>query len=57
MPMTPLRVWKAIQGASSVGGDVEAASASPHWEQPVQSGGIQTAPSDTRSDATDGSQA
>ncbi|MBC7640512.1 MAG: xanthine dehydrogenase family protein molybdopterin-binding subunit [Rhodoferax sp.] len=57
MPMTPLRVWKAIQGASSVGGEVEAASASPHWEQPVQSGGIQTASSDTRSDATDGSQA
>jgi carbon-monoxide dehydrogenase large subunit len=52
MPMTPQRVWKALQGASTVTGEGEAASASPHWEQPVQSGGLDTAASDTRSDST-----
>ena len=57
MPMSPQRVWKALQGASVVTGEDEAASASPHWEQPVQSGGLDTGSSDQRSDSTDGSQA
>ena len=57
MPMSPQRVWKALQGASVVTGEDEAASASPHWEQPVQSGGLDTGSSDQRSDSTDGSPA
>ena len=57
MPMSPQRVWKALQGASVVTGEDEAASASPHWEQPVQSGGLDSASTDQRSDSTDGSQA
>ncbi len=57
MPMTPQRVWKAIQGASTVTGADEAASASPHWEQPVQSGGLDSGSGDARSDSTDGSPA
>ena len=57
MPMSPQRVWKALQGASVVTGENEAASASPHWEQPVQSGGLDTGSADQRSDSTDGSPA
>ena len=57
MPMSPQRVWKALQGASVVTGEDEAASASPHWEQPVQSGGLDSASTDQRSDSTDGSKA
>jgi len=57
MPMSPQRVWKALQGASVVTGEGEAASAGPHWEQSVQSGGIDSASSDVRSDSTDGSKA
>jgi carbon-monoxide dehydrogenase large subunit len=55
MPLSPQRVWKALQQASSSGAVVsgadEPASAAPHWEQPVQSGGIDTGGSDRRSDA------
>jgi hypothetical protein len=53
MPMSPQRVWKALQGAATVTGEGEAASASPHWQEPVQSGGVQTDGSDVRSDAGD----
>lgn len=62
MPMSPQRVWKAIAAADGavITGEGEAASASPHWQQPVQSGQVQAgeadpggpaAPSDNRSDA------
>jgi hypothetical protein len=53
MPMSPQRVWKALQGAATVTGEGEAASASPHWQEPVQSGGVETDGSDVRSDAGD----
>ncbi len=51
MPLSPQRVWKALQGAATVTGADESASASPHWDAPVQSGGVDPAPSDARSDA------
>ncbi len=60
MPMSPQRVWRAIQSASSdavVTGAGEPASAGPHWQQPVQSGGLDAAPSDVRADAGQGSDA
>jgi carbon-monoxide dehydrogenase large subunit len=43
MPLSPQRVWKAIhRGGSTVSGADEETSASPHWEQDVQSGGAPT---------------
>ena len=43
MPLSPQRVWKAIhRGGSAVDGSAEAAAASPHFEQDVQTGGLGT---------------
>jgi carbon-monoxide dehydrogenase large subunit len=39
MPLSPQRVWKALQGASVSTGAGEEAHAAPHWDAPVQSGG------------------
>jgi hypothetical protein len=53
MPLSPQRVWRAIRdGAAGASG--EAATASPHWEEPAQSGGLDA--SAIRSD-DEGSQA
>jgi carbon-monoxide dehydrogenase large subunit len=52
MPLTPQRVWRALQGGAA-GSEGEPATADPHWQAPVQSGGVE--PSDTRSDAGEGS--
>ncbi len=41
MPLSPQRVWKAITGAGTAGPASEAAAAGSHWEEPVQSGGIE----------------
>jgi aerobic carbon-monoxide dehydrogenase large subunit len=52
MPLSPQRVWKAVQsGAATVTGEGEAASAGAHWPQDVQSGGVGS-DTDLRSDAT-----
>ncbi len=42
MPLTPLRMWTALRKGAAGAGD-EPDAAAPHWEQPVQSGGIETA--------------
>jgi len=36
MPLSPQRVWKALQGAST--SDSESPHATPHWDAPVQEG-------------------
>ncbi len=47
MPLSPQRVWRALRdGAAGAGG--EAAAASPHWDEPAQSGGVPA--SDTRAE-------
>ncbi|GAB2690246.1 xanthine dehydrogenase family protein molybdopterin-binding subunit [Thalassiella azotivora] len=49
MPLAPHRVWTALQQASRgdgeavVGAEQDVATAAPHWEQPVQSGGVDAA--------------
>ncbi|WP_426565606.1 xanthine dehydrogenase family protein molybdopterin-binding subunit [Angustibacter sp. McL0619] len=53
MPLSPQRVWRAIRDGSA-GASGEAAAASPHWDEPAQSGGVEA--SQTRSDE-EGSQA
>jgi carbon-monoxide dehydrogenase large subunit len=47
MPLSPQRVWRAIRDGSA-GAAGEAAAATPHWEQPAQTGGVEA--SATRSD-------
>jgi carbon-monoxide dehydrogenase large subunit len=56
MPLSPLRVWRAVQtGASTVTGEGEAASAGAHWPADVQSGGIGSeSGADARGDAPGG---
>ena len=48
MPLSPQRVWRALQdGQASAAG--EKAAAASHWEEPAQTAGVE--PSDGRSDA------
>jgi aerobic carbon-monoxide dehydrogenase large subunit len=56
MPLSPLRVWRAVQtGASTVTGEGEAASAGAHWPADVQSGGVGSeSGADARGDAPGG---
>ncbi len=56
MPLSPLRVWRAVQtGASTVTGEGEAASAGAHWPEDVQSGGVGSeSGADARGDAPGG---
>ncbi len=51
MPLSPQRVWKAIQGADASAAG-EAAAAGSHWEQPAQTAGVE--PSDDRSETAGG---
>jgi carbon-monoxide dehydrogenase large subunit len=47
MPLSPQRVWRALQQGSA-SGTGEAPAATSHWEQPAQTGGVE--PTGTRSD-------
>ncbi len=41
MPCTPMRVWRAVQDGGQVTGAGEPAAAGDHWQEPVQSAGLE----------------
>jgi len=41
MPLSPQRVWKALQGAGTAGAEGEDPAVGSHWPEPVQSAGIE----------------